>query len=80
MTIFGSAVGIYFGQDWTKPTDNMEQMSQVDKCKINKIQFSHCGTGILLLAARGNHYSIFDDLHFINCQIDVNLRASNFLV
>lgn len=73
MTIADSAVGIYLGQDYARP---FTSLSAVHKSNFEWLSIDRCGTGILMLATGGNHYSNFSDIHFSRCQIDTDLRAS----
>lgn len=73
LTIESSRIGIYFGQDFAQP---FTSLSSVSKSNIERVQINRCGTGVLMLAAGGNHYVNFNDMHFTSCQIDVHQRAS----
>lgn len=72
LTIESSAVGIYFGQDFAQP---FTSLSSVSKSNVERVQINRCGTGVLMLAAGGNHYVNFSDMHFTSCQIDVHQRS-----
>lgn len=75
LTIESSRVGIYFGQDFAR-SFTLTTASSVSKSSVNRVQINRCGTGVLMLAAGGNHYVDFSDMHFTSCQIDVHQRAS----
>lgn len=75
MALSDSPIGLFLGQDYTKP---FTSLSNVSKSRFSELQIDRCGTGVLLLAAGGNHYSTFEDIHFSRCQIDVHQRSSNY--
>ena len=76
MTIQYSAIAIYMGQDYTQSLDDDQALSNPAASRFNRLQIRYCGTGILLLAVLGNHYSTFNNIHFFMNQIDVHLRSS----
>lgn len=73
LTIESSRIGIYLGQDFLRP---FTSLSSVSRSSFKRLQIRRCGTGVLMLAAGGNHYCEFNDIHFADCQIDVHQRAS----
>lgn len=73
LAIGNSAVAFYFGQDFSIP---FESLSSVAYSNIFNISISNCGTGLLMLAVGGNHYVNFSNIHFTNCQIDLDMRSS----
>lgn len=63
------AVGLYFGQD-----HNVTQLSSVCHNMFSDVLIRRCGTGYISAAANGNAYNYFDNIHFVECQIDAYLK------
>lgn len=75
MTLQDSAIGIFVGQNYKKL---FTSLSNTSKSNFERLTIDRCGTGVLLLACGGNHYSNYSDIHFIRCQIDVHQRSSHW--
>lgn len=75
MTLQDSAIGIFVGQNYKKL---FTSLSNASKSNFERLTIDRCGTGVLLLACGGNHYSNYSDIHFIRCQIDVHQRSSHW--
>lgn len=65
-----SKVGFYFGQDL-----NSVEKSACYKNIIRDVQIRRCGTGILMSSAYGNNYNDISNIHFIENQIDCEMRT-----
>lgn len=68
--IRNSRVGFYFGQDLR----NLAEKSACYKNIIRDVQIRNCGTGMLFSSAYGNHYNDISNIHFIESQIDCEMR------
>lgn len=68
--IRNSRVGFYFGQDLR----NLTEKSACYKNIIRDVQIRNCGTGVLFSSAYGNHYNDISNIHFIENQIDCEMR------
>ncbi|EPK7240636.1 hypothetical protein JH094_001919 [Acinetobacter baumannii] len=69
MAIINSKIGIYYGQDLTKT-----ELSNCYKSAIRNVEIRNTSIGLLMSSSGGNHYNIFDNIHFIQCQIDCLIR------
>ncbi|MGH1930851.1 hypothetical protein ACRCKN_03630 [Acinetobacter baumannii] len=72
--IQNSRVGFYFGQDLR----DLAEKSACYKNTIRDVQIKRCGTGILFSAASGNHYNDISNIHFIENQIDCEMRTGKY--
>lgn len=71
--ITNSKIGFYFGQSLSE--------SELSACYFNTLEnltIRNVGTGILLSSAYGNHYNSFNKIHFIQCQIDCEMRIGKY--
>ncbi|MGS5358973.1 hypothetical protein ACT4YG_006550 [Acinetobacter baumannii] len=63
-------VGFYFGQDLR----NLAEKSACYKNIVRDVQVRRCGTGMIFSSAYGNHYNDISNIHFIENQIDCEMR------
>lgn len=73
MTIADSKLGVYYGQDFAQP---FTSLSSVTYSSLSNVGIRGCGTGVLFLAAGGNHYVDFYNVFFFGNQIDTHKRSS----
>lgn len=64
-------VGLYFGQDLR----NLAEKSACYKNIVRDVQVRRCGTGMIFSSAYGNHYNDISNIHFIENQIDCEMRT-----
>ncbi len=69
IAIHHSKVGIFMGQDMTQV-----EKSACYKNIIRDVEFRRCSQPIIMSSAYGNHYNDISNIHFIECQIDVEMR------
>lgn len=72
ITFNSGCIGVYLGQDLTK-----SESSSVYLNSFENLQFRNMGRGISFEASGGNHYNKFDNIHFIQCQVDCRMRNSS---
>ncbi|AHY26817.1 putative tail fiber [Acinetobacter phage vB_AbaP_Acibel007] len=71
--ISSSTIGFYLGQSASSAENSAVYMSQ-----WSELQFKGVGTGMLFAAAYGNHYNRVNNIHFIECGIDVEMRGGKY--
>ncbi|GEM_PF-2874595 len=69
IAIHHSKVGIFMGQDMTQA-----EKSACYKNIIRDVEFRRCSQPIIMSSAYGNHYNDISNIHFIECQIDCEMR------
>lgn len=72
ITFNSGCIGVYLGQDLTQ-----SELSSVYLNSFENLQFRNMGRGILSEASGGNHYNKFDNIHFIQCQVDCRMVNSS---
>lgn len=68
--IESSGVGFYLGQDYAQVTN-----STATHNTFSQLLIRNCSRGVVFAASEGNHYNHFDNIQFVQNQVDVMMQA-----